>query len=74
MAKTVSGKQTIKILTRHFHFAVVHQKGSHVKLARKISKETITTVVPNHKELARGTIKGILKLAKVSEKDFWELL
>jgi len=28
--------------------------------------------VPAHKELALGTISGILKLAKVKEEDFWE--
>lgn len=31
---------------------------------------TFGTVVPNHKELKIGTLKGILELAKVSEEEF----
>ena len=30
----------------------------------------ITTIGPLHKELALGTLKGILELAKVDEKEF----
>ena len=66
MAKTFSGKQVIKILCKYFGFAVVSQKGSHVKLRNK----TLTTIVPMHKELARGTFRGILELAEVTEEDF----
>ncbi len=31
---------------------------------------SVGTVVPNHQELKIGTLKGILELAKVSEKEF----
>ena len=71
MPKILSGKKVIKILCREFGFYFVSQKGSHIKLAKKSGNETITTIVPNHKELARGTLKGILGLAKVEENDFW---
>jgi hypothetical protein len=30
----------------------------------------ITTIVPLHKEPAPGTLKGVLKLAQIEEKDF----
>jgi len=33
-------------------------------------KSKIVTVVPLHKEIKRGTLLGILKLAKISRKDF----
>lgn len=49
-------------------FVFVSQKGSHVKLCRKISGRIITTIVPLHRELARGTPMGILELAEVSEE------
>lgn len=68
MAKTVSGEEVIKVLCKEFGFVVVRQKGSHIKLKSKNS----ITIVPNHKELARGTLKSVLRLAKVSEKDFWD--
>lgn len=72
MYKPLSGKEMIKILCRRFGFCFVSQKGSHVKLKKQINKKEIITIVPLHKELAPGTIKGILKLAKIDEKEFWE--
>ncbi len=70
MAKTFSGKEVIKILIREFYFVVVSQKGSHIKLRRKVAERIITTIVPLHKELTRGTLLGVLELAEVSEEDF----
>ena len=72
MYKLLSGKQVIKILCREFGFYFVSQKGSHVKLQKRIGSQKITTIVPLHKELALGTLKGILDLAQVEEKDFWK--
>ena len=39
-------------------------------LKKETNSGTIGTVVPNHKELKIGTLKGILELAQVSEDDF----
>lgn len=72
MAKTVSGRQAVKVLVKSFGFEVVGQKGSHIKLRKRTPAGTVTTVVPDHKELARGTLKGALRLAKVSEEEFWK--
>jgi len=72
MSKVLSGKEVIKILCREFGFCFVSQKGSHVKLRRKVKNQVITTIIPLHKELACGTMKGVLDLAKVNEKDFWK--
>lgn len=70
MPKTYSGKQVIAILMREFGFVVVGQKGSHVKLRRQTAQGTITTIVPLHRELAMGTLRGILNLAEVDFDDF----
>lgn len=70
MAKTFSGKEVVKILCKYFNFILVSQKGSHVKLRKISGSQTITTIVPLHKELSRGTFRGILELAEVSEEDF----
>lgn len=74
MPKILSGKQVVKILCRKFGFYFVSQKGSHVKLRKRISGQEITTIVPLHKELAIGTLKGVLDLAQVDEEDFREKL
>ncbi len=70
MAKPLSGKIVIKILCKEFGFYFASQKGSHVKLKKFANKQEITTIVPFHKELSPGTLKGVLDLAQVEEKDF----
>lgn len=72
MSKTVSGKQVIKILCREFGFYFVSQKGSYVKLERRRNGRMIVTIVPIHKELSLGTLKGVLELAEVADEDFWK--
>lgn len=64
----------MKILTKHFGFFFVSQRGSHVKLERHTFEGTISTVVPVHKELARGTLHGVLKLAEVDIEEFKKFL
>ena len=70
MSKTFSGREVVNILRRKFGFSFISQKGSHVKLQRKESNRTVTTIVPLHRELARGTLLGILRLAEVDGKEF----
>lgn len=72
MSKILSGKQVIKILCREFGFYFVSQKGSHVKLSKKTKGHEVVTIVPLHKELSPGTLKGALELAEVDEKEFWK--
>jgi predicted RNA binding protein YcfA (HicA-like mRNA interferase family) len=63
MYKPISGRKVIKILCRDFGFYFVSQKGSHVKLRKRINHKEITTIVPLHKELAPGTLKGVFKIS-----------
>ena len=65
----VSGERLIDALKRG-GFQVVRQKGSHVSLQREGHK----TVVPLHKELARGTLLGILKQCGLSKEDLLQFL
>ena len=37
------------------------QKGSHIKLVRHISGAKQTLTIPNHQELAKGTVLAIYK-------------
>ena len=70
MSKIFSGKFVIKVLEKYFCFVEVSQKGSHIKLQKSIGKESVVTIVPNHKELQTGTLLGILELAKIDKKEF----
>ena len=68
--KKTSGKECVKILCNKFSFKVIRQKGSHIVLAKQTENGKVGTVVPNHKELKVGTLKGVLELAKVDEEKF----
>lgn len=48
----------------------MRQRGSHIVLRKETPEGAVGTVVPNHKELKTGTLKGVLELAKVREEDF----
>ncbi|MDO8585145.1 MAG: type II toxin-antitoxin system HicA family toxin [bacterium] len=70
MAKTFSGKEVVRILCRAFGFVFVSQCGSHVKLRKRVGGKVLTTIVPMHRSLVRGTLLGALELAEVDEEDF----
>ncbi len=70
MAKTYSGREIVRILCREFGFIIITTKGSHIKLRRKMGSRTITTIVPLHRELAHGTLLGVLRLGEINPKDF----
>jgi len=65
----ISGKQAIKILEDK-GFVIARQRGSHVVLTKQDEDTKRTTVVPLHKELKKGTIRSIAKLAGLVPKDF----
>jgi predicted RNA binding protein YcfA (HicA-like mRNA interferase family) len=67
----MSGRELIKWLEL-FGFIQSRQKGSHIVMKKKISDGEIGTVVPNHKELAEGTVRGILKQAQITIDEFLE--
>ncbi len=70
--KKISGKDCVKILCNKFGFRFVRQRGSHIILKKETANGEVGTVVPNHKEIKIGTLKGVLELAKVKEEEFAE--
>ena len=72
--RKVSGAKVVKILCNRLGFKISGRSGSHVRLSKETPSEKVGTVVPLHKELKIGTLKGILKLAKVDEEEFAKYL
>ena len=66
----VSGKELIKVLTKHFGFRVLRQKGSHVTLTNDASFITM----PLHPELDKGTLLAILSDARIERGDFMKYI
>jgi len=69
----VSGEVAIRTLEK-LGFRKSRQRGSHVILKKQTSDGEIGCVVPLHKELAVGTLRGILKQARLSVDEFIENL
>ncbi len=71
--RRVSGEEAIRALER-LGFVQVRQRGSPVVLKKQTPQGTIGCVVPMHRELAIGTLRGILLQAKVQADGFMEKL
>jgi predicted RNA binding protein YcfA (HicA-like mRNA interferase family) len=51
-------------------FVRVRQRGSHVIMKKQTADGKIGCVVPLHRELAIGTLRGILRQASVTPDEF----
>lgn len=67
----LSGQETVSIL-RKVGFYVKRQHGSHLILRR--DEPFAQTVVPDHKEIDRGTLRAIIRQAGLSVAEFDKLL
>lgn len=65
----LSGHDVIRALERT-GFVQVRQRGSHVVLKRQTPQGESGCVVPLHRELAVGTLRGILRQAGVTPEEF----
>lgn len=72
--RKVSGESVVKVLCNEYGFIISGRSGSHVRLSRITPEGKVGTVVPVHKELKIGTLKGILKLARIDVDDFTKYL
>ena len=62
----LSGKEVIKILSK-IGYMHVRTSGSHAILNKQDSvKGKITVPIPLHKELAKGTLKSIMRQADIT--------
>lgn len=68
----VSGKDVAKALSK-IGFAHIRTKGVAI-LNKQTEKGKITIPVPSHKELAKGTLRSVIKQAELSLEDFIRLL
>ncbi|MEZ6057805.1 MAG: type II toxin-antitoxin system HicA family toxin [Planctomycetaceae bacterium] len=68
----VSGKQLVMAL-RSFGYALDRQRGSHMILRQQSSPFRRLTV-PDHKEIAKGTLRSIIRQAGLTVDEFCDLL
>lgn len=64
----ISGKEAVKIFEK-FGYELDHQTGSHMILWHE-SKPTLS--IPNHRELAPGLLRSLIRLAEITVDEFLE--
>ena len=68
----ISGRELRKALERK-GFVFVRQKASHMML-RRMTPPVLTVSIPDHKEIAFGTLRGILRDVGMTVDELNELL
>ncbi len=64
----ISGLELIKILHK-FGFITSRQRGSHVRLEKRVGNEIIKLTVPLHNKLKKGTLLSIIKYSGIDEEE-----
>ncbi len=65
----VYGKEMMKYLSSR-GFEIVGRTGSHVRLKKLAEPRNLVVIIPDHKELAQGTLRSILRQAGISFEEF----
>ena len=75
MAKlpVLSGKDLVKILSK-LGYEHIRTRGSHMIVVKQTERGKKTIPVPNHKELAKGTLKAIMSQAGLKRDELLELI
>jgi predicted RNA binding protein YcfA (HicA-like mRNA interferase family) len=71
MLPRISGRECVRALEAA-GFRVKRQKGSHIVLRR--DEPFAQVVVPDHRQLDRGALRGIIRHAGLGVDDFLKLL
>ena len=72
MLPVVSGREVVKALGKIGYFRD-HQRGSHIILRQQSAPHRRLTV-PDHREVAKGTVRAIIRQAGLSVDEFKNLL
>ncbi len=67
----ISARELLKILHK-IGYGVDHQTGSHIILRNRDYPHRRITV-PNHKEIARGTLRSIIKQSGLTLEEFLKM-
>jgi predicted RNA binding protein YcfA (HicA-like mRNA interferase family) len=63
----ISGQEAVRIF-ESFGWSVARQRGSHIIMTK--SGEIATLSIPNHKEIAKGTLRSLIRSANLTIDEF----
>jgi predicted RNA binding protein YcfA (HicA-like mRNA interferase family) len=69
--RVLSGREVCRILQQH-GFTEVRRRGSHIVMQRRTDTGSVTVPVPDHRELAIGTLLSIIRQSGVERTQFEE--
>lgn len=69
----LSGKDILKVLSK-IGFEHIRTNGSHAIMSKQTAFGKVTIPLPLHPELAKGTLKSIMRQADLSLEDLLKLL
>jgi predicted RNA binding protein YcfA (HicA-like mRNA interferase family) len=69
--RVLSGREVCRILAAH-GFIEVRRRGSHIVMQQQSEAGTITVPIPDHRELATGTLLSIIRQSRVPRSLFDE--
>jgi len=63
----LSGKEVVRVF-ESFGWSVARQRGSHIIMTKE--GEIVTLSVPDHKEVAKGTLRSLVRAANLTADEF----
>jgi predicted RNA binding protein YcfA (HicA-like mRNA interferase family) len=63
----LSGREVVRIFER-FGWQIARQRASHIILVKEEARATLS--VPDHKEVARGTLRSLIRAAGLTAEEF----
>jgi predicted RNA binding protein YcfA (HicA-like mRNA interferase family) len=67
MLPNLNGSQVVKVFEK-FGWSVSRQRGSHIIMTK--DGEIVTLSVPNHREVAKGTLRSLIRSANLTAEEF----
>jgi predicted RNA binding protein YcfA (HicA-like mRNA interferase family) len=69
---SLSYRKIVRALQRD-GWIVIRQKGSHIRLQKRVGDRTLKLIVPAHRPVKRSTLSRIIKQAELDVQGFLEL-
>jgi len=63
----ISGRDVVRVFEK-FGWQIARQRGSHIILVKDGARATLS--VPDHKEVARGTLRALIRAAGLTAEEF----
>ncbi len=67
----LSGRKTVRVFEK-LGWQIARQRGSHIIMVK--AGENVTLSIPSHKEVARGTLRSLIRAAGITVDEFLRLL